>query len=138
MKLRKYFFILFFTLIYADDDFFEPGYSIGGYGELHWNKAKDQDGNSTKNNMDFHRFIIYYGYNWTENWSFKSEVELEHNYVSDGEGELEYILINPAIEFGPYNVDWGPLKISICFQNGTTLIDQIEINISKLRYVVIN
>ena len=39
--------------------------------------------------MDFHRFIIYYGYNWTEKWSFKSEVELEHNYVKDGNGELE-------------------------------------------------
>ena len=89
MKLRKYFYILIFTLIYADDDFFEPDYSIGGYGELHWNKAADEDGNSTENKMDFHRFIIYYGYNWTEKWSFKSEVELEHNFVNDGEGELE-------------------------------------------------
>ena len=77
------------TTAIAEDGFFHPGYSIGGYGELHWNKANDSDGNSTKNQMDFHRFIIYYGYNWTEKWTFKSEVELEHNYVKDGHGELE-------------------------------------------------
>ena len=78
-----------FSLAIAQDGFFQPGSSIGGYGEMHWNKANDADGNITKNEMDFHRFIIYYGYNWTDKWSFKSEVELEHNFVADGEGELE-------------------------------------------------
>ena len=78
-----------FSLTIAQDEFFQPGSSIGGYGELHWNKANDADGNSSKNTMDFHRFIIYYGYNWTDKWSFKSEVELEHNFVAEGEGELE-------------------------------------------------
>ena len=73
----------------AQDEFFQPGYSIGGYGELHWNKANDADGNSTKNQMDFHRFIIYYGYNWTEEWTFKSEVELEHNMVGGEEDDLD-------------------------------------------------
>ena len=72
----------------AQDGFFEPGYSIGGYGEMHYNSLKTGDADATKK-MDFHRFIIYYGYNWTEKWSFKSEVELEHNYVKDGNGELE-------------------------------------------------
>lgn len=72
----------------AQDEFFEPGYSIGGYGELHYNSSKTGDKDPSKK-MDFHRFIIYYGYNWTEKWSFKSEVELEHNYVKDGNGELE-------------------------------------------------
>ena len=76
------------SMIFAQDDFFEQNYSIGGYGELHYNRTNTGDGDiSTK--MDFHRFIIYYGYNWTENWSFKSELELEHNFVADGEGELE-------------------------------------------------
>ena len=79
------------TMAIAQDEFFQPGSSIGGYGELHWNKANDADGNQNKNTMDFHRFIVYYGYNWTEKWSFKSEVELEHNNViiGDAEGELE-------------------------------------------------
>ena len=81
--------LLTLTFLLAQDDFFNPGYSIGGYGELHWNRELDKDGETTKNLMDFHRFIIYYGYNWTEEWSFKSEVELEHNFVQDGDGELE-------------------------------------------------
>jgi hypothetical protein len=80
--------IAVFCLIMAQDDFFEPGYSIGGYGELHYNRAQTGDDDATTT-LDFHRFIIYYGYNWTEKWSFKSEVELEHNFVADGQGELE-------------------------------------------------
>jgi hypothetical protein len=90
--MKTIFTVVFFGIInmaIAQDEFFQPGSTIGGYGELHWNKANDADGNSTKNTMDFHRFIIYYGYNWTEKWSFKSEVELEHNYVADDHGELE-------------------------------------------------
>ncbi len=90
--MKTIFTIVFFGIInmaIAQDEFFQPGSTIGGYGELHWNKANDADGNSTKNTMDFHRFIIYYGYNWTEKWSFKSEVELEHNFVADDHGELE-------------------------------------------------
>ena len=76
------------SLIFTQDDFFQPSSSIGGYGELHYNRAQTGDDDATTT-LDFHRFIIYYGYNWTENWSFKSEVELEHNFVADGQGELE-------------------------------------------------
>ena len=90
------------------DEFFEAGSTIGGYGELHWNKASNSDGELTKNQMDFHRFIIYYGYNWTEKWSFKSEVELEHNFLPGGELELEQAYVN-------YHTDkWG-------FQGGVIL-----------------
>ena len=76
-----------FTFLSADE-FFEAGSTIGGYGELHWNQV-DKSDNTKSNKLDFHRFIIYYGHNWTEKWSFKSEVELEHNFVKDGNGELE-------------------------------------------------
>ena len=78
---------IFSCMLFAQDDFFEPGYSIGGYGELHYNRT--QTGNNDTTNLDFHRFIIYYGYSFTEEWSFKSEVELEHNFVKDDQGELE-------------------------------------------------
>jgi len=109
MKLLRLLSILLFSMVLnAQDDFFEPGYTIGGYGELHWNKASDSDGNLIKNTMDFHRFIIYYGYNWTEEWSFKSEVELEHNFLPGGELELEQAYVN-------YHTDkWG-------FQGGVIL-----------------
>ena len=71
-----------------DDMFFERNYSIGGYGELHYNYVKPENGEAKKT-LDFHRFVLFYGYNWTEKWSFKAEVELEHNYVADDHGELE-------------------------------------------------
>ena len=67
--MKHIFILIAFTLLMAQDDFFEPGYLIGGYGELHWNRELDKDGETTKNLMDFHRFIIYYGYNWTEEWA---------------------------------------------------------------------
>ena len=94
MKILFFILISFGTILNGQDDFFESGYSIGGYGELHWNRELNQDGETTKNQMDFHRFIIYYGYNWTEEWSFKSEVELEHNFLPGGELELEQAYVN--------------------------------------------
>ena len=86
--IRILFVMIIATLAMAQDDFFQPGYTIGGYGELHYNRAQNGNDDATTK-LDFHRFIIYYGYNWTEEWSFKSEVELEHNFVSGGNGELE-------------------------------------------------
>ena len=79
---------LIYTAGFAQDEFFEPTTTIGGYGELHYNQIKVGEGETTKI-MDFHRFIIFYSHAWTESWSFKSEVELEHNFVKDGQGELE-------------------------------------------------
>jgi hypothetical protein len=71
----------------AQEDFFGSSSTVGGYGELHYNKIAN-DGKTT-NTLDFHRFVIFYGHQWNEKWSFKAEVELEHNFVADGEGELE-------------------------------------------------
>ena len=88
IMIRILFVMIIATLAMAQDDFFQPGYTIGGYGELHYNRAQNGNDDATIK-LDFHRFIIYYGYNWTEEWSFKSEVELEHNFVSGGNGELE-------------------------------------------------
>ena len=98
-------------LISAQDEFFDSGYTIGGYGELHWNK-EFVDGEATKNQMDFHRFIIYYGYNWTEKWSFKSEVELEHNYVR-GNNDLDYDFNEHEITYDSY----GELELEQAFVN---------------------
>ncbi len=70
------------------EDFFEPKTTVGGYGELHYNYEKPEMGKSKKT-LDFHRFVLFFSHSWSEKWSFKAEVELEHNFVSDGEGELE-------------------------------------------------
>lgn len=70
------------------DEFFTPSSKVGGYGELHYNQIEYQD-NSTDKTLDFHRFVLFYSYHFNENFSFNAEVELEHNLVKDGQGELE-------------------------------------------------
>ncbi|MFN3694771.1 MAG: porin [Ignavibacterium sp.] len=76
------------SLFAQEFDFFEPKTTIGGYGELHYNNEKIGDAPS-KAIWDFHRFVLFFGHSWSEKWSFKSEVELEHNFVKNGQGELE-------------------------------------------------
>ncbi len=60
--------------------------SVGGYGELHYNS---QDGNDS---IDFHRFVLYFGHEFTDNIRFFSELEVEHAFAGDGAdkpGEVE-------------------------------------------------
>lgn len=73
--------------ISAQDDFFTPKTTIGGYGELHYNNENPDIGPTTKT-LDFHRFVLFVSHSWSEKWSFKSEVEIEHNFVEGGQGEL--------------------------------------------------
>jgi hypothetical protein len=61
---------------------------IGGYGELHFNHSRDNTGESN-NILDFHRFVLFLNHNFSEKWSFTAEIELEHNFVKSGQGELE-------------------------------------------------
>lgn len=90
----------------AQDEFFEPKSTVGGYGELHYNWSKDTDTDQVNKTLDFHRFVLFFGYAWTEEWSFKSELELEHNLVEGGseKGELEleqaYINYHHSDAFG--------------------------------------
>ena len=77
-----------FTLIMADD-FVEYGPSFGGYGEMHYNVEGES--------LDFHRFVLFFNNQFDDNWSLKSEIELEHNMVGasyEGELELEQAFIN--------------------------------------------
>ena len=59
--------------------------SIGGYGEMHYNGG-DQD------QIDFHRFVLFFGHQFTDRIRFFSELEVEHSLVGEskpGEVELE-------------------------------------------------
>jgi len=71
-----------------DSQFFTSQTTMGGYGELHYNQVMPADG-ATTGILDFHRFVLFFSHSWTEKWSFKSELELEHNFVKNGQGELE-------------------------------------------------
>ncbi|NQZ53618.1 MAG: porin [Piscirickettsiaceae bacterium] len=64
--------------------------TIGGYGELHYNNLNDQHGSADKDEVDFHRFVLFFGHEFTDNLRFFSELELEHSLSGNGkEGEVE-------------------------------------------------
>ena len=63
--------------------------TIGGYGELHYNNINN-DGIDDKNEIDFHRFVLFFGHEFTDKLRFFSELELEHALSGDGKnGEVE-------------------------------------------------
>ncbi len=64
--------------------------TIGGYGELHYNNTENDDNNSEKDEVDFHRFVLFFGHQFTDNIRFFSELEVEHSLAGDGKpGEVE-------------------------------------------------
>jgi len=119
MKIRFMVLMAVFSLN-AQDEFFQPTKSIGGYGELHYNSSVQGDIDATKK-LDFHRFIIYYSASFTEAWSFFSEMELEHNFVNDGEGELE--LEQAFVEF---RSDKGGFKAGVILPSAGLLNEYHE------------
>ncbi len=59
--------------------------SVGGYGEMHYNGAKDGD-----DQIDFHRFVLFFGHEFNEDIRMFSELELEHSLSGEGKpGEVE-------------------------------------------------
>jgi hypothetical protein len=59
---------------------------IGGYGELHYNNL------DSKKEIDFHRFVLFFGHQFNDRLRFWSELELEHTVSGDdrnGDVQLE-------------------------------------------------
>ena len=62
--------------------------SIGGYGELHYNNIRSDAGDIDE--IDFHRFVLFFSHEFTDRIRFFSEFELEHSLAGDGKpGEVE-------------------------------------------------
>jgi hypothetical protein len=57
--------------------------TIGGYGELHYNNINN-DGLDDKKEIDFHRFVLFFGHEFTDKLRFFSELELEHALSGNG------------------------------------------------------
>lgn len=58
--------------------------TVGGYGELHYNNL------DSKKEMDFHRFVLFFGHRFSDTVRFNSELELEHSIAGEGQaGEVE-------------------------------------------------
>ncbi len=88
--------------------------SIGGYGEHHFNHFKDKD-----DQVDAHRFVLYFGHEFSDDVRFFSELELEHGLAGDdkpGEVELEQAFIewdyaaNHSVTIGQYLIPVGILN----------------------------
>lgn len=70
--------------------------AIGGYGELHYNNLDADNSAHDKDELDFHRFVLFFGYEYSDNLRFFSEVELEHALAGEdkpGEVELEQAFV---------------------------------------------
>ncbi|ABO24986.1 porin [Shewanella loihica] len=64
--------------------------TIGGYGELHYNNITDNKSGKDKKEFDFHRFVLFFGHEFTEKTRFFSELEVEHSISGEGQnGEVE-------------------------------------------------
>ncbi len=82
---------------------------IGGYGELHYNNLDAEDSSRDLKEADFHRFVLFFGHDFSERVRFFSELELEHSLVKDtsdgsntGEVELEQAYIEMDLDESHY------------------------------------
>lgn len=66
--------------------------SIGSYGEMHYNNLENQNGDGgDQDELDFHRFVLFLGHEFSDSTRMFAEVELEHSLVKGGSdsGEVE-------------------------------------------------
>jgi Phosphate-selective porin O and P len=93
--------------------------TFGGYGELHYNNYRDGD---KKDEIDFHRFVLFYGHKFNDRLRFYSELEVEHALVEGGEEsgavELEQAYIDYRIN-DAFNVKAGAMLVPIGILNET-------------------
>jgi len=99
----------------------EQGLSIGGYGEMLYERfdSERDDGTeaSATDQLDFLRAILYFGYKFNDRILFNSEIEVEHaSSGEEGEVSLEFgyldFLLRPEV-----NVRAGLLLVPMGFVN---------------------
>lgn len=64
--------------------------SFGGYGEMHLNKLNNKKpGGADKDEIDFHRFVLFMSHEFNDKLRFFSELEIEHSLVAGDKGAVE-------------------------------------------------
>jgi len=86
--------ILFST---ATIGFAQDKATLGGYGELHYNDVTNtESGENPSGILDFHRFVLFAGYEFNEWISFRSETEIEHTRIESGENNGGEVALEQA------------------------------------------
>ncbi|MDF1821488.1 MAG: porin [Alcanivoracaceae bacterium] len=63
---------------------------IGGYGEHHYNNYRNTETGPQKDDqVDAHRFVLFFGYDFSDRVRLVTELELEHGFIED-ENECEF------------------------------------------------
>ena len=73
------------------------GFAFGGYGETHFNFKEGSGGDLA----DIHRLVFFMGYKFSERIKLYSETEIEHGFVSDGNGDVVIEQLYSDILFEP-------------------------------------
>lgn len=94
----------------------ERGLSIGGYGEANYRNFIGDRNEGDLDRADFLRMVLYFGYKFTENIVFNSEIEFEHGSTSStdsaGSGSV-------SVEFAALDFFW---KDALNFRAGMLLL----------------
>lgn len=111
------------TMAFATAAFAQGTTTIGGYGELHYNKLTYAPGKPYKDlagTFDFHRFVLFFGHDFSDKVSFKSEFEIEHTQIKSSNTKSEIALEQAYVDvkFIPeVNLRAGIVLIPVGFIN---------------------
>ncbi len=99
----------------------ESTVQIHGYGELHYNALKGEGGAADKDEVDFHRFVLFLGHEFSPRVRFNSELEVEHAVSGGdepGEVELEQAYLDYDVADG-HTARAGLFLVPVGFLNTT-------------------
>lgn len=100
------------AVVDSDD---EDGIKWESYGELHYNNYQ---GGSDPDQLDFHRFILELEYHLDAKTEIVAELDLEHAFVQDGDGELELEKVYVDYKLHPaLRIRGGILMVPISIMN---------------------
>jgi len=96
--------------------------TIGGYGEMHYNNLDNKKlTGSDKQAIDFHRFVLFFGHQFSNKIAFYSELEVEHSVSggsNTGEVELEQAYLDFSLK-GSLHAKAGVFLIPVGILNET-------------------
>jgi hypothetical protein len=103
----------------------DPGHTIiSGYGEMHYNNLSNGQGED-ENLLDFHRFVLFVGHEFSQDIRFFSEFEIEHAHLQDtadgsSEGSLSVEQAYVQFDISEYRrIDAGVILVPIGIINET-------------------